>query len=111
MCLTVEQVHPSDHTETSALLFMEAAMCNETAADRVHLKMSGWDPGTGTAGSTYPSNVMRVPSGTPSGGMMGSTLSCASLEAHRTCITRKDGELNECNEQQGADDELLWHWE
>lgn len=33
----------------------------------------------------HPSNVMRSPTGTPSGGLMGSTWSCASLEAHSTC--------------------------
>lgn len=33
----------------------------------------------------HPSKRMRSPTGTPSGGSMGSTWSCVSLEAHSTC--------------------------
>lgn len=50
---------------------------------------------------THPSNVMRSPRGTPSGGVTGSTWSCASLDAHSTWVwvvvgRRLPRQLNVC---------------
>jgi hypothetical protein len=41
--------------------------------------------GCSNSDNAHPSNVMRSPHGTPSGGVMGSTLSWLSFEAHSTC--------------------------
>jgi hypothetical protein len=52
--------------------------------------------GCSNSDNTHPSNVMRSPHGTPSGGVMGSTLSWLSFDAHSTCsaASRPPGDYN-----------------